>query len=65
MAKNVALVAGSNGVTGCLLINYLEMLPEWKYHVVSKRKSLLEYNYNDLVDWSFVGFSFNCEYDVR
>ena len=46
MAKNVALVVGSNGVTGCLLINYLEMLPEWKYHVVSKSKSLLEYNSN-------------------
>ena len=38
MAKDVALVAGSNGVTGCSLINYLEMLPEWKYHVVSKEK---------------------------
>ena len=46
MAKNVALVAGSNGVTGCSLINFLEMLPEWKYHIVSRRKSLLEYNSN-------------------
>ena len=46
MAKNFALVAGSNGVIDCSLINYLEMLPEWKYHVVFKSKSLLEYNSN-------------------